>query len=146
MKDFFKKHRILAILLALSALLLTQYKAVMPFVYYVVSSDLFLVDSNDKASQLPISNDMTNLAFTICNDNIRAKIGNNQITFPPKPSNSWSFGNYQYLISSEYTITDQSTNQLTTKKYTCRITYKNGDDLSGSNNPENWSLDGIDGI
>ena len=49
-----KKYKNLLFILAFIALLLSQYKLVMPLMYKVAASDLFLVDSKDQASQLPM--------------------------------------------------------------------------------------------
>jgi len=50
-----KKYSTLLFIAGFAALLFTQYKLVMPYIYKVAASDLFLVDSKDQASQLPIS-------------------------------------------------------------------------------------------
>ena len=141
-----KKYRGLIFILCFTALLLNQYKLVMPFVYKIIASDLFLVNSNDQASQLPISTPLTNIAFHYCNDFIKTDLGpETTVNFPDKPINAWTLGNYQYLISAEITITGTDA-VATAKKYACRITYNNGDDQAGINDVSNWSIIGVSGL
>ncbi|MDP3332993.1 MAG: hypothetical protein Q8S55_13595, partial [Methylococcaceae bacterium] len=91
---------------------------------------------------LPISNEMTSFAFTHCNSHIKENSNQNAIiSFPEKPINAWSLGNYQYVINAEYSTTKD--NQAATSKYACRITYKNGDSIEGASDINNWSIDGI---
>jgi hypothetical protein len=130
----------------LAVLLLSQYKVIMPFIYKVAASDLFLVDSKDQASQLPISTPLSAIAFLHCNNYIKSELGSDvNITFPEKPLNAWTLGNYQYLISAEVTITNDKAN-TSIKKYACRITYNNGDDEEGALDFENWSIVGLSGL
>lgn len=137
-----KKYPVLLFILGLAALIMFQGEVVMPLVNKVIQSDLFLVESKDEASQLPISNEMTSFAFTHCNNHIKANLDQNTvISFPEKPINAWSLGNYQYVINAEYSTTKD--NQATTSKYACRITYKNGDSIEGASDINNWSIDGI---
>ena len=139
-----KKYRTLILIAGLAILLLSQYKLIMPFIYKVVSSDLFLVDSKDQASQLPISTPLSGIAFMHCNNYIKSELGSDvSVAFPEKPLNAWTLGNYQYLISAEVTITSDTTS---TKKYVCRITYNNGDNEEGALDSENWSIIGMSGL
>jgi len=146
MKNFIKKHPIVTLLFGLAALLLIQQKVVMPLVYEVIKSDAFLVDSNDKASQLPISTQLTELAFAHCNTYIKSKLDPSiAIIYPDKPINAWSLGNYQYVINAEITISsDPSVSGI--KKYACRITYNNGDNQDGVSDFDNWTIDGLSGL
>ena len=146
MKNFLRKHSLIAILVGLGLLLLMQQKVIMPLVYDVVSSDLFLVDSKEEASQYPVSTHMTESAFNQCNKYIKTEMDPKKtIAFAEKPINSWSEGNYNYLINGEVTITDEATN-VSTKKYACRISYNKKEDESGLNDPENWTVNGLVGI
>jgi len=139
-----KKYRTTIFIAGLAILLLSQYKLIMPFIYKVVSSDLFLVDSKDQASQLPISTPLSGIAFMHCNNYIKSELGSDvSVAFPEKPLNAWTLGNYQYLISAEVTITSDTTS---TKKYVCRITYNNGDNEEGALDFENWSIIGMSGL
>ncbi|GAB6141192.1 hypothetical protein JCM14076_19210 [Methylosoma difficile] len=141
-----KKYNLLILIAGVSVLLLSQYKIVMPFVYKVVSSDLFLVDSKDKASQLPINNNLTAMAFTQCNASIKKKLPSDaNAAFPSKPINAWSMGNYQYIINGETTLNSGSSDSKI-KKYACRISYKNGENEEGIENPDNWSIEGLSGL
>jgi hypothetical protein len=141
-----KKYKNLLFILAFIALLLSQYKLVMPLMYKIAASDLFLVDSKDQASQLPISTTLTSIAYMHCNHTIKSEIGPDAVvSFPEKPLNAWSMGNYDYLIHGEYGITDQNS-KATSKNYTCRIAYKNGDDQEGILDFDNWSIVGLSGL
>ncbi|NOS87494.1 MAG: hypothetical protein HOP34_02960 [Methylococcaceae bacterium] len=141
-----KKYRTLIFIAALAALLLTQYKLVMPFIYKVAASDLFLSDSKEQSSQMPVSTQMSGLAFMHCNNYIKSKLGpDTAITFPEKPLNAWTLGNYQYLISAEVSVTDNAA-KTSTVKYACRITYNNGDNEEGTLDFENWSIIGVSGF
>src|SRR5664279_1077312 len=112
-----KKYRTLLFIAGLAILLLTQYKVIMPFIYKVAASDLFLVDSKNQASQLPISTPLSGIAFMHCNNYIKSELGPDvAITFPEKPLNAWTLGNYQYLISAEVNITSDAAS-TSTKKY-----------------------------
>ena len=142
-----KKYSSLLLIIGFGALLLTQQKFIMPWVYEIVSSDLFLVGSKDEASQLPISSHLTDLAFKHCNQYIKSKLdSDNAITFSEKPINSWSLGNYQYVINAEASLTAKNTNTPSSPKYVCRITYNKGDDQSGIEDFDNWSVSGISGL
>ncbi|MFU8789630.1 MAG: hypothetical protein ACNA7G_11420 [Methylobacter sp.] len=141
-----KKYSILIFIVALSVLLLLQKEVVMPFVHKVIQSDLFLVDSNDQGDQLAISTPLTALAFSHCNNYIKSKIDpDTSISFSEKPINAWSLGNYQYVINAEVDITSPTTS-TSTKKYACRINYKNGDDQEGILDFNNWSIEGLSGF
>ena len=144
--NFMKKYRTLIFIAGFAVLLLTQYKLIMPFIYKVIASDLFLVDSKDQASQVPISTPLSAIAFMHCNSYIKSELGPDvTVVFPEKPLNAWTLGNYQFLISAEVTITGD-TASTSTKKYVCRITYDNGDNEEGALDFENWSVIGVSGI
>lgn len=141
-----KKYSILIFIIGLATLLLIQKKVIMPFVYKVVQSDLFLVDSKDQGGQSPISTPLTALAFMHCNSYIKSKLGPDiSISFREKPLNAWSLGNYQYVINGEIDITSTTASTIT-KKYVCRINYKNGDNDEGSLDFANWSIEGLSGL
>ena len=119
----------------------------MPLVYQVIQSDLFLVDSNDKASQLPISTNLTGIAFMHCNKHIKSEIDTDTaIVFSEKPINAWSLGNYQYVINAEASVTDNTSGNVQAKKYACRISYNDGDNLENINNFDSWSITGVSGL
>jgi hypothetical protein len=141
-----KKYSILIFIVGLSTLLLLQKEVIMPFVYKVVQSDLFLVDSKDQGGQNSISTPLTGLAYMHCNNYIKSKLGPDvSIGFPEKPLNAWSLGNYQYVINAEIDITNATASPVA-KKYVCRINYKNGDNEEGSLDFANWSIEGLSGL
>ena len=141
-----KKYTLLIFIVGLATLLLIQKEIVMPFVYKVVQSDLFLIDSKDQGGQISISTPLTALAFTHCNSYIKSKLGPDvTINFSEKPLNAWSLGNYQYVINGEMDITS-TTASTTTRKYVCRINYKNGDNEEGALDFANWSIEGLSGL
>ena len=140
-----KKYSLLFLIIGIGFLVLITQKVILPLVYDVIKSDAFMVDSNDQGSQMPLSNSMTDLAFMHCNNYIKSELGADvTIAFPEKPLNSWSLGNYEYVVNAELTLTNSSS--TTTKKYACRIAYENGDNLDGAPDFVNWSVEGIDGI
>jgi hypothetical protein len=141
-----KKYSILIFIVSLVALVLFQHKVIMPFVYKVIQSDLFLVDSKDQGSQLPISTPLSDIAFMHCNNYIKSKLGSDvSVSFADKPLNAWSLGNYQYVINAEIDITSPTAGTIT-KKYACRINYKNGDNDEGALDFANWSIEGLSGL
>ena len=141
-----QKYRTLILIAGLAILLFSQYKLIMPFAYKVVASDLFLVDSKDHASQVDITTPLSNIAFNHCNNYIRTELGTDTtVIFPEKPLNAWTLGNYQYLISAEFSVTTDKTNSIK-RKYACRITYNNGDNEEGALDFSNWSIIGVSGF
>lgn len=147
MKNFILRHPVFFFIAGLSILFLAQQKIVMPLVYQVIQSDFFLVDSKDKASQLPISTHLTEIAFMHCNKHIKSEFGSKaSITFPEKPINAWSLGNYQYVINAKVNITDNGSSNARAAKYACRITYNDGDNQENVNDFDSWTIDGISGL
>jgi hypothetical protein len=141
-----KKYYFIILLAGLAVLILFQQKVIMPLVLDVVKSDLFLKENKDLASQIPITSSLTNLAFIHCNTFIKADLGSDtSITFPDKPLNVWTLGNYHYVVNAEINVSKDSATPIT-KKYACRIDYKNGDDEEGSAEYDNWSIEGVDGL
>ena len=146
MLAFLKKHPILVLILGLITLILLQREFIMPLVYKVIKSDVFLVESKDKGDMLPVTTPLTNLAFMHCNQYVKSELGDDvSITFPDKPINAWSLGNHQYVINAEIAITSD-TSGTTNKKYVCRISYTNGDDETGIADADNWSVYGLSGL
>ena len=141
-----KKYRTFLFIAGFAVLLLSQYKLVMPTIYKIAASDLFLVDSKDQASQVAITTPLSNIAFSHCNHYIKSELGEKTtIIFPEKPSNAWTLGNYQYLISADINVSPEN-GVTNTRKYACRITYNNGDNEEGSLDFDNWSIIGVSGI
>lgn len=119
----------------------------MPWVYKIVASDLFLEDSGDQGSQLPVSTDMTHFAFSQCNAYIAKDMGEKKlpVVFPKEPINSWAMGNYEYVINAEIQVTPTNS-AATTKRYACNIKYKNKSDKTGVADINNWSINGLSGL
>lgn len=140
-----KKYSLLFLIVGIGVLILITQKIILPLVYDVAKSDAFLIESKDQGSQMPLTNSMTDLAFMHCNNHIKSELGGDvTIAFPDKPLNSWSLGNYEYVVNAELTLTNSS--NTSTVKYACRIAYENGDNLDGALDFANWSIGGIDGI
>ncbi len=141
-----QKYKFPILILGIVALLVFQAKGVMPIVYDVVSSGVFLEDSPDEANQMTISNDMTFFAFTHCNTYISDKIGSDfSIRFPEKATNAWTMGNYQYIINAKIELTPPDAESFSIT-YACRINYDEKDDLSVADNIDNWSIEGLSGL
>ncbi|MFA5983835.1 MAG: hypothetical protein WC782_07435 [Methylococcaceae bacterium] len=141
-----KKYPMLLFVLGLLALILLQKEVVMPLVNEVIKSDLFLVDTPDKGDIVPVSTNLSKIAFKHCNNLIKAKLKDELTpTFADKALNSWDTGNYQYVINGTVDITSNNAGTIT-KKYICKISYKNGGNEEGALDINNWSLDGLSGI
>ena len=141
------KKTILLFAACLAGLLAIQIKFFLPFIYDIAASDLFLVETKDDASPLPVSNDMTSMAFNHCNRHISEKLGSDvSATFASQPVNAWSLGNYEYIINADVEILGKESPSQTSHHYVCRIQFDNGDDTSGATDPNNWSIKGIEGI
>jgi len=133
-------------LASLIGLIMFQKEAVMPLATKVATSDLFLVDSEDKGSRYSGSTDMTNYAFIQCNNHIRNEIDSEtNITFPAQPLQSWSLGNYKYIINAEIEILPTTGNGFF-RKYACQIQYEEESNLEGVMDADNWSISGLSGI
>ena len=123
-----------------------QYKAVIPFAEKVASSSLFMFDSGDEGSRLSMSTEMTSYAFIQCNKEIRDEIDSDiNIIFPSEPLQSWSLGNYRYIINAEIELSSD-TEAGFFKKYACQISYDDGADMEGVMDSDNWTLYGISGL
>jgi hypothetical protein len=137
------KKKIFALFAAVIALVVFQRELLIPMAKEAAKSDLFLIESKDQGSMITQSNEMTQFAFQHCNTHLKADLDpKTTVTLPEKPLNAWSLGNYEYVVSAEADVTHE--NSAPKKhKYVCRISYKNGDDISGGKDFENWSLDGL---
>lgn len=140
------KKKIIVFAICLAGLLALQIKFLLPVMYDIAASDLFLVESKDTGSTLPISNDMTALAFSHCNSHISKTLGpETPASFASQPTNAWSLGNYEYIINADVEIAGKDAPSAT-HHYVCRIQYANGDDTSGASDINNWSVEGITGL
>ena len=140
------KKKIVVFVACLAVLLALQIKFLLPLMYDIAASDLFLVDSKDEANSMPISNDMTELAFTHCNSHISKTLGSEtNASFGNKPINAWSLGNYEYIVNADVEISSKDA-ATAIHHYVCRIQYNNGDDTSGANDFDNWTIGGLTGL
>ncbi|MEY4767913.1 MAG: hypothetical protein RL637_552 [Pseudomonadota bacterium] len=127
-------------------LLLFQSKLVMPLIYKVVSSDIFLEKNDDKGSQIAVSNKMTTAAFMQCNNYAKKKASDSSLlSFSKEPLNTWGIGNYEYIVNAEIRVSQKNA-ATTNQRYVCNIRYKNKNDLAGLNQEENWIIDGLSGL
>jgi hypothetical protein len=141
-----KKYFFLTLIAGLAVLIFFQQKVIMPLVLDVIKSDAFLMENKDLPSQLPVSTALTSLAFAHCNSYIKTELGPDvTVVFSEKPINVWTLGNYHYVVNADITITHDLSDS-STKKYACRIDYKNGDNEEGALDFNNWSIEGIDGL
>lgn len=147
MKNFVKKYSLLVLIAGLGLLIFFQNKVIMPLVTDVIKSDAFLVDTKDQGSQqLAISTELTNIAFSHCNNYIKSELGSDaKINFAKKPLKAWGLGNYQFMINAEINIADKNGNS-STQKYLCRITYDKGENQDGVLDFDNWTMVGLSGI
>lgn len=148
MKNFIQKYSIYLLIIGFGLLLLTQQKVIMPLIYDVIKSDLFLVDSNDKASQYAIATPLTDTAFQHCNRYIKSELGTETtVEFSAKPLNAWSLGNYRYIVNAELNVTGPSeAGQNGVKKYVCRIAYSDGEHQENAADFDKWAIEGLSGL
>ena len=140
------KKKIIIFALCLAVLLAVQIKFIQPLLINVAASDLFLVESKDEANALPISNDMTALAYAHCNQYIKNEAGEEKsVSFTGQPTNAWSLGNYEYIVNADVEISGKDTTGGI-HHYVCRIQYNEGDDVAGAGNFDNWSVIGLTGL
>jgi len=140
------KRNITFLIIGLVALLAFQAKVVMPYVYDIAASDLFLEDSGDESLRTSTSNEMTTAAFLQCNNYIADEIlPDNTISFPTTPINAFSLGNFRYVVNADIDIQPADSASFI-KRYVCRIQYSDGDDKTGLLNSDNWSIDGLSGL
>lgn len=131
---------------ALILLLVFQIKLVMPFVYDIISSDLFLEDLGDDKSSISVNTQMTDSAFDQCNFFIANELyPDHTFTFSSQPLNAFKLGSFQYVINADVEILPPNAASFT-KKYVCRIKYHNQHDTSGIADFANWSVDGLSGL
>jgi len=141
-----KKLLPLIFIVTLVGLILFQKEVVVPFAEWVASTSLFLEDSGDDGSRIANSTTMTNHAFNQCNIEIRNTVDEEiSITFPQKPLQTWSLGNYKYLVNADIELTKASGESFF-KKYACQIQYEEDSDLEGVMDSDNWSVSGLSGI
>ncbi|AMK76482.1 MULTISPECIES: hypothetical protein [Methylomonas] len=140
------KKKIIIFAVCLAGLLAIQIKFFLPFMYDIAASDLFLVESKDAANPMSINTDMTALAFAHCNTYIKNEADEDQsLSFASQPTNAWTLGNYEYIVNADVEISGKDSPNVT-RHYACRIQYSKGDDTSGVNDFDNWSIEGVSGL
>ncbi|MDD4914550.1 MAG: hypothetical protein PHW13_05880 [Methylococcales bacterium] len=140
------QKKILLFVVCLVGLLALQIKYILPLMYDVAGSDLFLVESKDNASPLPVNNEMTTFAFAHCNTLIKKELGEDKaVSFAAQPTNIWTLGNYEYIVNADVEITPKEAPSAL-HHYVCRIQYSKGDDVSEAGNIEEWDLQGVSGL
>lgn len=140
------KNKFFIFLIGLIVLLTFQAKVIMPFVYDVISSGLFLEDSGDEKHRTSTDTPMTSKAFQQCNNYISNELfTEHTFTFSQQPINAFSLGNYEYIINADVEISPADAASFS-KRYACRIKYLNKDDLDGVSDLENWSINGLSGL
>ncbi len=140
------KNKIFLFIVCLALLLVFQAKVVMPLVYDIVASDLFLEDTGDEFNPRTTTSLMTESAYMQCNNHIANEFFlDSTIAFSKHPLNAFHLGAYQYLVNADIEITPAD-NASYTRRYACRIKYLKGDDTSMVSEAENWSVYGISGL
>lgn len=140
------RYKVILFVACLVGLIALQAKVILPFVYDIVASDIFLEESEDTASVNAISTDMTTYAFEQCNLYIADEFGSDySVSFSTQPINAWGMGNYEYVINADIDLLPADA-QSFTRRYVCRIKYDEGSDQSGITNPDNWTINGISGL
>ncbi|NOQ13295.1 MAG: hypothetical protein GQ583_02285 [Methyloprofundus sp.] len=141
-----KKFTPLIFIVGLVALILFQNKTVMPTVEKIAASGLFLEDSGDEGSRIATTTNMTNYAFIHCNKAIREEIDSEiNIIFPTEPLQSWTLGNYKYIVNAEIEVSSADGSSFF-KKYACHIQYDEGSNQEGVMDSDNWTINGLSGI
>lgn len=128
------------------ALFAFQTKIVLPTVYDIVASDLFLKDTGDYRNDLSTTNLMTMSAFDQCNNYIANEIlPDSTIVFSDSFTNAFGLGDHQYVLNADLEIQPED-GPVYSKRYVCKIRYSEGTDISGINVSDNWSVVGMSGL
>lgn len=140
------KNRFLLVVIFAVALFTFQAKVIMPIIYDVVASDLFLEDTGDEKNDLSDTNLMTISAFDQCNNYIANELlPDTTIVFSKSFVNAFGLGAFQYVLNADLEV--QPDNEpVFSKRYVCKIKYSLGNDTSGINVSDNWSVYGISGL
>ncbi len=142
------RTKVILFVVCLVALLVLQYKVIMPAVYKVVSSDLFLKDDDSNSDLNSIADQMQGYAFDQCNNYIANTLDADEMSasFVSKPVNSWSIDTNQFVINADIDLIPANAPSFT-RRYVCRIKYTtDSSDFAETSNPDNWSVDGISGL
>lgn len=113
-------------------------KGVKPFLEQVVSSDLFLVESDDPAEKFSVvSNEKSRLAALQCNQYFRNNyegVSTGELT--EDDYTAWALGNYTYVINAATGgrgVADPTKTDSTKEKFVCQIHWIEGDPLEYGN-------------
>lgn len=140
------KNKFLLVVVLATALLVFQSKVIMPYIYDIAASDLFLEDTGDEKNDISSANLMTLAAFDQCNNNIASELlPDSTLVFSDTFINAFSLGSHQYVLNANLEIQPDSA-PVFSKRYVCKIKYSKGNDTSVLNVDENWSIIGISGL
>lgn len=134
------KHKLISILL-LFVFVIAAYvfliKGITPFLMEVISSDLFLVKTDDPAEKFSkASNEKSRLAALQCNQYLRnnyegatiGELGDDDYT-------AWALGGYGYIITTN-NRQSQAGQAPSKEKFVCTIQWLEGDPLEY----DNWEV------
>ncbi len=140
--------KLILFVLCLVGLIALQVKVIMPVVYDVVSSDLFLENNESDAVLESMSDQMLGHAFDQCNNYIANDLDPDEITatFVNEPTNAWEIEAGQYVITADIDLIPSDAPAFT-RRYVCRIEYtSDSPELTEITNADNWSVDGLSGL
>lgn len=134
-------HKILSIALLLVfvvAAYVFLIKGVKPFLEEIVSSDLFLVQSDDPAEKFAmVSNENSRLAALQCNQFLRENYDNIAIgELTEEDYTAWALGNYTYIINTAIAPTRPTDKQK--EKFVCKIHWNS--DNGDAYDYESWEI------
>lgn len=135
------KHKITSaclLLLFVVAAYVFLIKGVKPFLEEVVSSDLFLIDSDDPAEKFSIvTNDKSRLAALQCNQYLRNNYEDVSIgELTEDDYDAWALGNYSYVINTATKAASKPGSGQSIEKFVCKIQWNEGDPLDY----DNWEI------
>lgn len=127
------KHKLTSILLLLVfvvAAYVFLIKGITPFVVDVLSSDLFLVQTDDPAEKFSkVSNEKSRLAALQCNQHLRNNYEGTSVgELSEDDYTAWALGNYSYIITTTGTPNPGGADQ-SKDKFVCTIQWIEGDPL-----------------
>jgi len=142
-----KKYKFILFIVGLIALIAFQVKIVMPLVYDVIASDLFLKEDDPEAVEASADGRMLGYAFDQCNLYIADEVDSHvSVSYASKPVNAWDIGNTQYVINADIDLLPENGANVTAR-YVCRIKYT-GDEFvpTALSDKDNWSVNGLSGL
>ena len=133
------KHKLIGIILLLLFVIAAYVfliKGVKPFLEAVVSSDLFLVQTDDPADKnYTVSNEKSRLAALQCNQYLRDNFEGVTIgELTEDDYTAWALGGYTYVINSS--TGGKTTGNPMRDKFVCKIQWIEGDPLEF----ESWEI------